>query len=410
MKLLQKKVLIGTLIFLAFTIVVSCNIKPTDPGKAKGNLAPETFISPTPPEGSENNPFRIRIQWHGNDPDGRIVEYQYRMQGPLHDNTWQSTKYFFQDFKLRNGWYTIEVRAVDDDGVIDETPVSRRFHVLGPTFDKGILLVDDDNMEDDDRDDRKDVLYDSLMIRAGYTEYTVWDYETKFGITESPVFAGTGVDQNEEEYIGMSAYSTVIWYTGKGGENNISKNERLFIDFLDMGGNLWISGMQPMLSITGTHPTGLEFAANSLARKYLHIRKAKVANMKVDYLLGVEQGYPTISTTFTLPGSGRETYIEDATDQIIPYPDADPLYKFSAVSYVYDAFSPPDTVNAEEFLNSPCAIRYRGNVYTSVVFGFPLVRATKRGRRNENNMMNEDAMVRIVRNVLFDEFGEQPNY
>jgi len=410
MKKWINKVWIVICSLMVVTIVSSCNIKPTDPGKAKGNLPPETFIAPTPPEGSENNPFRIRIQWHGNDPDGRIAEYQYRMEGPLHDNTWQSTELFYKDFKLRNGWYKIEVRAIDDDGAIDQTPVSRRFHVLGPTFDKGILVVDDDNMEDDERDDRKDALYDSLLIKAGYPEYTVWDYETKFGITESPVFAGKGIDVNGEEYDGMSAYSTVIWYTGKGGENNISKNERLFIDFLDMGGNLWISGMQPMLSILGEHPNGAELPSNSLAFKYFHIRKAKVANLKIDMLIGVEDGYPDISATFALRGSGRLTFVENATDQIVPYPDADALYNFNSIAYIYDDFSPPDTINAEEFLNTPCAIRYQGDVYKVIVFGFPLVRATKRGKRYNNNMMDEEAMVQIVRRVLYDEFGEQPAF
>ena len=406
----NNKALTGILTFLALAVLFSCNIKPTDTGTAKGNLPPETFIAPTPSEGSEENTFRIRVQWHGNDTDGRIVGYQYRVEGPLYDNTWQATEYFFKDFKLRNGWYKIEVRAIDDDGAIDETPATRRFHILGPTFDKGILLVDDDNTEDDDRDAYKDALYDSLLIKAGYSNYTVWDYETKFGITVSPVFAGKGVDLNEEEYVGMSAYSTVIWFTGKGGENNISKNERLFVDFLDMGGNLLISGMQPMLSIMGEHPTGGEFAPNSLARKYFHIRSAKVTNMKVDMLIGVEDEYPNISTTYELRGSNRLTFIEDATDQIVPEPDADPLYQFSAVNYIYDDFSPPDTVNAEEFLNTPCAIRYVGDVYKSIVFGFPLVRATKRGKRYDNNMMDEEAMVQVIRHILYDEFDESPSF
>ncbi len=394
--------------FVLVLLTSACNINPNDPGKKRGNIAPDTFIAPTPREGSENNPFRIRIQWRGNDPDGRVREYQYRLDGPLFDNTWQSTEYFYQDFKLRKGWYTIQVRSIDDNGTIDETPAGRRFHVLGPTFDKGILVVDDDNTTDDDRDSSKDALMDSLMRRAGYDDYTFWDYEEMFGITETIAFTDKGTDLLGNEYDGFSAYSTVIWYTGTGGENNISKNKGLFVDYLDMGGNLCLSGSLVMMSVLGDTARGNALPEGSFGRRYLKIRQAKAALVKTDLLLGTEAGYPDLSTKYTVGTSGLNIYLDSKVDQLIPTAEGEILYTFSHNVYVDEAVGKAQNVNAEEFAGTPVAVRYKSPLYNSIVFGFPFVYVTKRARRNENNLMDEDTLVEVVRTVLRDEFGESP--
>lgn len=399
---------IAMLLLPSMLFFFACNVKPTDPGKAKGNVAPETFISPTPPEGSENNPFRLRLQWRGNDSDGRVKEYQYRLDGPLFNNTWESTPNFYQNFKLRNGWYTLQVRSVDDNGAVDETPAARRFHVLGPTFDKGILVIDDDKTIDDEADDRKDMLMDSLMIRAGFTKYTFWDYEKMFGITEQIAFTGKGVDLTGQEYNGLSAFSSIIWYTGTGGENNLSKNERLLVDYMDMGGNLWVSGTLVMMSMLGDTADGSEIAPNALPRKYLKIRRAKAALIKTDMFLSRMPGYVDLDSKYIVPTSGLTVYLENACDQLVPEAEGEILYSFSNNVWVDDRFGQVQSINSEEYAGNPIAIRYRSETYKSVVCGFPLVRATKRGRRYQNNIMNEDQMVGVVRQVLMNEFGEIP--
>jgi hypothetical protein len=396
------------ILWMSVLLMLACNIQPNNPGTSRGNLVPETFIAPTPAEGSTNNPFRIRLQWRGNDSDGRVREYQYRIEGPLFDNTWQTVSSFYKDFKLRNGWYTIQVRAVDDDGAVDTTPDSRRFHVLGPTFDKGILVIDDDKMENDDTDARKDALLDSLLIGAGYTKYTVWDYQTMFGITGSIAFTDTSRDLQGKDYFGLSAYSTVIWYTGTGGENNISKNERLLTDFLDMGGNLWLSGTLVMQSILGDTARGNELASGSFARKYLKIRSAKSALIKTDMFLSELAEYPDLLTKYTITTSGLNIYLENATDQLFPTAEADVIYTFSNNFYVDEKVGQVQNVNSEEFAGTPVAIKYDGKLYRTIVFGFPLVYATKRAKRNENNVLNENTLKIIVHNILHHEFQEVP--
>lgn len=399
--------LLSIIAFVAQLLFTACNIEPKNPGSPTDNQIPETFIGPTPAEGSQNNPFRIRIQWRGNDRDGRIKEFQYRIEGPLFDNTWITTPYNYADFKLPLGNYTIQVRAVDDNGAVDPTPAQRSFHVLGPTQDQGILVIDDDVTEDDYRDDGKDALMDSILIKAGFTQYTHWDFSQKFGATETIAFTGTGVDLNGEEYPGLSAFSTVIWHTGNGDEGNVSKNARLISDYLDTGGNMLLAGALVMKSVLGDTARGHELATGHIGRDYFKVRRAKAAIINTDVFLSAMPGYPDIESKYVVPTSGLTVYLEGCTDQIIPTADAEVIYTFSNSIYVDDRFTPVK-VNDEEFVGTPLGIRYKSQTYNSVILGFPLVRATKRGRRFNNNLMNEENIVEMVRHILVEEFGEVP--
>lgn len=398
------------LCFVTLTLVFSngCNIDPKDPGSSKDNLIPDTFIGPTPANGSVNNPFRIRMQWRGNDRDGRIKEFQYRIDGPLFDNTWITTPYNYADFKLPLGNYTIEVRAVDDNGAFDNSPDSRSFHVLGPTQDQGILVLDDDITVADYKDDGKDAIMDSILIRSGFTTYTHWDYGEKFGSTEQIVFTGSGTDLNGQEYPGLSSFSTVIWHTGNGDENNVSKNGRLISDYLDTGGNLLLAGSLVMKSVLGDTARGGELATSHIGREYFKVRRAKAAIINTDIFLSAFPGYPDIESKYVVPTSGLTVYLEGCTDQLIPTADADIIYTFSNSIYEDDRFT-PITVNDEEFIGTPLGIRFSSPTYNVIILGFPLVRATKRGRRFQNNIMNEDNIVEMMRHILMDEFGEIPN-
>jgi hypothetical protein len=371
----------------------SCNNQPTNTGKIETSAPPETAFAPTPLDSSRNNAFKLRLEWHGNDPDGIVQGYEYRVQGPLFDNTWQATKSFFVDFKFRNGWYTVEVRAVDNTGTSDPTPAKLRFHVLGPTFDKGILIMDDDP-KDVFIEPLTDAYYDSLMRGAGYTKYTVWDYQAQFA-TQRPTFTTTA---NGE---GLGAFSTVIWYTNPAG--NLGLNERMIQDYLDMGGNLWVAGSNVIESLTGASPSGNDLAPNSIPYKYFHVLRAKAADLNLDWLLGVDNRFPDLQTSYQVPRTTIFQYLATRANQLVPQPDAQPLYLFSG-NYYRDTRRSIN-VNSEEFANTPCAIIYRGNTFKSALFGFPLVSVARIGAVTVN-LVNTAAMTATVRHMLVNEFNE----
>jgi len=407
-------------------LLSGCHIKPADPGEAADNLPPTTILPNVPPDSSMGNDFKKRLQWHGNDSDGIIVGYEYKMDGPLHKekqyrlykNEWVRTKYHYQDFKFQNGWYRLWVRSIDNKGVKDPNPDSLTFHVTGPTFDRGILLVDDDqttNLQDNESDRNKDNFYTDLLTEAGFPNFTFWDYEEMFGLTGKPVFVDSAVDSTGNVYYGMSAYSTVIWLVAHDGKDHIFKLEKTFVDYLEMGGNLWISGVQPVFSIRGEHPNGMRFSESSFIRKYLHIQSADTVHNEVDLLLSVAENYPDLPTSVEVSktktvfaghyrwASGGTNYFRSGFNQLIPEPDADPIFVFTGNVYEYDDAGVIHYINAEEFAHTPCAVRYRGGSYNAITFGFPLIRVDRR-----KNVIDHDAMVQITHQILANEFLERP--
>lgn len=382
---------------LAWAALSSCNNQPTDQGQTRGSKPPETAFAPLPLEGSMNNAFKLRLEWHGNDSDGIIQGYEYRITGPLFDNTWTFTESFFVNFKFRNGWHTIEVRAIDNTGTVDPTPAKLNFHVLGPTFDKGILIMDDEpNAAATEA--LVDAYYDSLMIGAGYTRYTVWDYQAQFA-TSRPVFNPPPNDTTG--VVGIGAFTTIIWYTTAAG--NIGLNERILQDYLDMGGNLWVCGSNVIEAITGNSPTGVEFSPNSMPYKYFHALRAKAANLNLDWLIGLDDRFPDASTSYQVPNTTIFQYFLTEVNQLIPQPDAMPVYFFSS-NYYRDTRRAID-VNSEEFAGTPNAIVYKGDTFKTALFGFPLVSIARAGTASFN-IVNTAAMTKTVRYILEQEFQE----
>jgi hypothetical protein len=170
------RTLMGVAIFLFVVIggimLVGCEDK--DPlgadgiaGPAKspaGNEPPETHLSLTLPPGVLPDTSRSSktLNWWGEDLDGRVVSYEYRWGKVEEDTTiladttysldtlwydeewefigdntepyWISTTEERVDFILpirsRDALFTAEVRAVDNDGVVDPTPSTIAFPII----------------------------------------------------------------------------------------------------------------------------------------------------------------------------------------------------------------------------------------------------------------------------------------
>ncbi len=353
-------------------IFSACNKQPTGKGETFDNQPPETAFAPTPPEGSMNNAFKLRVEWHANDADGIIKKYEYRVDGPLYDNAWISTASFFVDFKFRNGWYTIEVRAEDNAGNVDPTPAKRRFHVQGPTFDEGILLLDDDHLSGTNKT-VADAIYDSVMHFAGYSRYSKWDYEALFLQRNlRPLFtaAASDTEATGKRKPSLGSFSTIIWYTHP--EGNIHLNKNTLQDYLDMGGNLIIAGFNPLEALTGDSARGEEFPASSLAYKYFRLQRASTVKIYADQILSARPNLPDIRTALRRQ-TGFIHYLYGETNQLVPF-DAEPLFVYSR-NFYHDAGRNLD-INSEEFAGLPCAVWHRGQNFNTAIFGFPLVYLT----------------------------------
>jgi len=391
-----KKLMPGVFIAIA---LVSCNRQPTDKGRSFGEQPPETAFAPTPLDGSQNNSFKLRLEWHGNDSDGLIKGYEYRVQGPFYDEAWHFTEDFFVDFKFRDGWYTVEVRALDNGDNVDPTPAKLNFHVLGPTFDQGILLLDDELLSGV-TETITDASYDSLLREAGYTQFTTWDYRERFA-TSRPTFVSNKTDSTGQRAVSLSSFTTIIWYTQPAG--NLGLNRATLQDYLDMGGNLLIAGSGTLESLTGETPTGTDMPTSGMAFQHFHVLRAKTIDMYADKILSANTGLPDLNTSYKIPRTVITQYLKAPMNQLVPFFDAEPLFVFNT-NYYRDA-SRNINVNSEEFAGLPCAQLYRGTNFNAALFGFPLVSVVRAGSANVN-LVDRKAMTEVVRYLLQDVFKE----
>lgn len=386
-------------VLLCAAIMVSCNRQPTDKGQSFGDSAPETAFAPTPLNNSTNNAYKLRLEWHGNDSDGIIKGYEYRVQGAQNNNTWKFTEEFFADLRLRDGWYDVEVRAVDNAGNADPSPAKLRFHVLGPTFDRGILLMDDE-LTTGITETLTDAAYDSIMKEAGYADYTSWDYQQRFA-TARPKFVSNVVEASGQREISLSSFTTIIWFTTPTG--NLGLNKSSLQDYLDMGGNLLLAGSGTLESLTGETPTGTDLPTSGLAFRNFHVLRAKTIDMYADRILSAQPNLPHLNTSYKIPRTVITQYLKAPMNQLVPLFDAQPLFVFNT-NYFRDSARNID-INNEEFAGLTCAQLYRGPVYNAAIFGFPLVSVVRAGAANVN-LVDRKAMTQVMRYLLADVFKE----
>jgi hypothetical protein len=87
---------------------------------------PDTWLTNQPPAYNENT--TVDFAWIGSDPfDGTVIGYEYKFDSG--DWTWttNTSKTFFG---LHNGSHRFDVRAVDDDGLVDTSPAFKEFLVI----------------------------------------------------------------------------------------------------------------------------------------------------------------------------------------------------------------------------------------------------------------------------------------
>jgi hypothetical protein len=97
------------------------------------NLAPQTYVALAD---SVRNPtlYIKTIDWWGDDTDGEVVGYEYRWSSDPEQPgcglpaewtfTEETSKVFYLPVTDSIGSHYLEVRAVDDDGAVDETPAT----------------------------------------------------------------------------------------------------------------------------------------------------------------------------------------------------------------------------------------------------------------------------------------------
>lgn len=320
---------------------------------------------PAPPKDLTASPgyFEVDLQWTANyetDIAGYNV-YRSETSGGVYEklNLSPISDTIYNDTTVGSNWYYYVATAVDTQDL--ESNYSLEISVRPITLDQGILVVDETRdgtgVPGSPNDAQVDSFYNAIL--SGYT-FTEWDVDS------------LGTPSINE----LGPYSPVIWHGDDYASQKLSSAIPEIKKYLDVGGNLWLSGWKPILAIMGSGIYPFTFVSGDFPYDYLKLLNANESTSN-DFLSAQgDLGYTHVSIDSTkIPSSwnGKMKYI----DIFEPY-DAEVIYSFNSAS--------SDT----SFQDKPCGIRYLGENYRVVFFGFPIY------------FMKEDEATLLAQKVLSD--------
>lgn len=315
------------------------------------NLPPETEIVGGPREDSEvfslaaqTETWRgIEFQLRGHDSDGTIVGYEYTL-----DDTTCWT--FISEDMVRLttvgvGRHTLFVRAVDDANGKDPRLAQRSFTAVIPTFNRGILVIDETRdgtaVRGNPSDEQVDQFYCGVLSGAG-RNFTEWDV----------------AKQGTPKPTDLAPYSLVLWHGDDRAEQLIRMSMDVLKDYLAVGGKLWLVGWRIIPALDGfvgaaTHA----YQPREFGHTHLHLTYyCEQAELDFTGAAGMA-GYPDVDLEAgKLPESfrGRLNFV----GVMIPS-GAEPILAFKSST-------------GSAFQGQACAVRYIGSTFRIVAFAFPL--------------------------------------
>jgi len=278
----------------------------------------------------------IRFCWNGSDtldPDGSVVGYFWKVDNS--DWNW-TTDTTANVVGLSPGLHTFYLRAKDNAQAT--TPVdladSRTFYVVQPTFDQGILLLDETWDASPTPDAQVDSFYHDLLDSAGRHQYKDWDK--------------TWVNPPSHEDLGP--YSTIIYYNDdlvSFGMETSHHTGLLLREYLDVGGKIWFTGPKNFSNLRDN----CEFPVD----EYLGLTSSSMQEGK-DFIgvFPLTAGYDTLTVDPKFYG-GKIGGVS----------------VFTFGSWTSGIFGFNSDGNIGDFEGMPCAVQADRGTYKAVLFDFP---------------------------------------
>jgi len=251
----------------------------------------------------------ISFNWMSNDPDDKELyliplEFSYYLvKAPgdtiwsWSDSSWSETQQI-QLFGLETGSYAFSVWVRDDAYTLCQQPATISFKVIRPTFEHHILMVDETTDQGP-----YEIVGDSVIDNFWLTLL-----QNLEGELDNDNYALDGVDvyfkdnsnnndatiqANPLPYALIGQYQLVIIYNDDHTTANftyIANRDSVLMDYLDVGGNLWIEGRRILSGwYSGNTNVVVDISSTSLMGQYLQI----------------ESGYRAFQATPTQSGEFR---------------------------------------------------------------------------------------------------------
>ncbi len=310
---------------------------------------------PQPPQQVSDLPGtgEIQLTWHANQELDLLGYYIYRgnqLTGPygqLNSVVLKDTA--FTDNTVQSGiYYYYTVRAIDS--LLNESESSDTVRSRMISLDQGILIVDETSDGDGSLFNPTDRQVDSLYSRL-FLQFTITHY-----------------DLNQEGGIKLSdlgAFSTVVWQSDDFNEFPVNGqiNEHL-ASYLQLGGNLLVSGFQPSRAFAGnsTYPAG--FTAGDFLYDYLKISQAEFhPTARFSGASPLLAGYDSLAVDSSKTSVSLNYHLIKL-EGITAAPDGQNNYSYGSD---YAVGTPFGTLTGK-----PVGVEYLGADFKVIVLSFPL--------------------------------------
>ena len=258
--------------------------------------------------------------------------------------------------------YYYAVRAFDLTG--NYSDLSAEVYGRPITLDQGILIVDETLNGTNPPDSLQDAFYQYIMAGYPYTEY---EYGT---VQEAPVLAD------------LVPYSSVLWHADDFNSYFASGHISDFRDYLDIGGNLWFVGWRPTANLEDQNSYPFNYASGDFMYDYFKTSHVEMTSpldsfQAADGLLG----YPRLDVdTAKVPYAFWNGVLRN-------------LEALTSVGLAENIYTMDMRNNSSSYEGAVCGLRYIGNDYKLVFFGFPLY------------FMDQD-QARLTTQQVMTDFGE----
>jgi hypothetical protein len=309
----------------------------------------------------------VRVDWQPNDELDFAGYRLYRRlnDNPVYDslNTMLLTDTTYTDYPLSGmNRYYYAVRAFDQSGYYSD--LSAEAYGRPITLDQGVLVIDETRNSTNPPDTLQDAFYTFIMDNyfADFYEYDSSQH--------APILAD------------FVPYSSIAWFADDYIENFASDHVNNFQTYLDLGGNIWFAGWRPTANIEGQTSYPFDFSSGEFMHDYFKVSHVEVS-LPPDSFQAADglQGYPRLEVDSVkvpfVSWNGVLRYI----DALTPTTGAENIYTMDMRN------------NSSSFEGALCGIRYLGNDFKVVFFGFPLY------------FMDQD-QARLAAQQVMNDFGE----
>ncbi|HID94176.1 MAG TPA: hypothetical protein EYP60_08780, partial [bacterium (Candidatus Stahlbacteria)] len=297
----------------------------------------------------------IKLRFSGSDPDGEVMDYAWKVD-TKEWSAWTSNTSIMltpDDFDSPiEGKHTIMVKARDNTWIEDPTPATVAIYLIIPSFNRGILVLDDTRDGRGGPENPTDAAVDSFYqsILAGY-DFISWDY----------------ADSSLPPKALLGQYRILIWHEDATTEHHLpdSSNIEYVKDYLNVGGKLCLSGWRTLFHFREQMPFPMAYYPGDFIHDYLHVAEANENSDPMGDFIGAHgiNGFPDVEVDLTKLYSFRTgIYNSYVVNMESAAPFTDPILLFRSAS------SNPD------YEGYPCAVYHPATPtgHDVVFLGFPL--------------------------------------